>query len=145
MHYDGFFEVVSSRNKVYEFATDPSKITTIFPDVEDVKIDDEEHFTLKAKVGISFIKGLMDVKCSIAEKIPSTSVRLNIAANGLSSSVEMGVGFSLQDTQSGGTLVKWSADAKIAGMMVRLGSRLIDSVAEKYINQIVESLKQELS
>jgi carbon monoxide dehydrogenase subunit G len=144
MHYDGSFEVVSNRDKVYEFATDPSKIATVFPDVQDVKVEDAEHFTLKAKVGISFIRGLMDVRCTVAEKTPASFVKLKISARGLGSAIEMENGFSLQDSQSGGTLVKWYADANVAGLMARTGTRLMDSAADKYIREIVDALKQKL-
>lgn len=145
MHYDGSFEVVSARARVYEFATDPSKVATIFPDVSDVKIDDAEHFTLKAKVGISSIKGVMNVKCTIVEKVPSTSVKLKLRASGLSSAVEMESGFSFEDAKGGGTLVRWTADAKVAGLIARVGSRLTDSIAAKYLDQTVEALKRNLS
>jgi len=145
MHYDGSFEVASNRGRAYEFATDPSKITAIFPDVSDVSIDDAEHFSMKAKVGVSFIKGVMDVRCVIAEKRPAEFVKLKISASGLGSAVEMESGFHLEDAGNGGTLVRWTADANVAGLMVRVGSRLMDSVAEKYINRIVDALKQGLS
>lgn len=62
MHYEGSFEVPASKEKVFSFLTDPKKVTTIFPDVENVKVIDENNFTLKAKVGISFIRGTLDVK-----------------------------------------------------------------------------------
>jgi carbon monoxide dehydrogenase subunit G len=144
MHYDGSFEVVSARARVYEFATDPSKIATIFPDVLDVKVDGAERFTMKAKVGISSIKGVMAVKCTIVEKVPFTSVKLKLRASGLSSAVEMESGFSLEDAKGGGTLVKWTADAKVAGLIARMGSRLTDSIARKYLDQTVEALKRDL-
>lgn len=145
MHYDGSFEVVSQRTRVYEFATDPSKIATIFPDVQDVRVEDPEHFTLKARVGVSFIRGLMDVKCTIAEKNPLTSVKLKMSADGIASAVIMESGFSFQDSRSGGTLVEWYVDANVAGLIARTGSRLVDSAADEYIKQIVEALKQKLS
>ncbi len=62
MHYDGSFEVSASKEMCYAFATDPAKITTIFPEVQDVKLLDSENFELKTRIGISFIKGTMDVK-----------------------------------------------------------------------------------
>ncbi len=145
MHYDGSFEVSSPKDMVYAFVTDPAKIATILPDVQDVNIIDADDFSLKAKLGISFIQGLMDVKCTITEKTPSTFLKLKARANGLSSVVELESSFSLEDTQGGGTLVKWGADAKIAGLMVRVGSRLIDSATEKYVTQMINSLKQKLS
>ena len=76
MHYEGSFEVSSSKEKVFSFLTDPKKVTTIFPDVENVKVIDENNFTLKAKVGISFIRGTLDVKLTLAEKKEPTYAKL---------------------------------------------------------------------
>jgi len=145
MHYDGSFVVAANRTKVYEFATDPSRVATIFPDVSDVVVQDAEHFALRAKVGISSIKGAMDVKCMVVEKVPLASVKLKLMASGLSSGVEMESTFSFEDISSGGTLVRWTADAVVAGLIASMGSRLTDSVAKKYIQNIVDSLKRELS
>ena len=75
LHYDGSFEVSASKEASYAFAIDPAKITTIFPDVQDIRIIDPETFELKTKIGISFIKGMMNVKGSITEKIPSKFVK----------------------------------------------------------------------
>ena len=144
MHYDGSFEVSSSKDAVYAFMIDPAKIATILPDVKDVRIIDADDFSLKAKLGISFVKGVMDVKCTITEKIPSTFLKLKATANGLSSVVELEGSFTLEDTQ-GGTIVRWVADAKIAGLLTRVGSRLIDSATEKYVTQMIDALKQKLS
>jgi uncharacterized protein len=146
MHYDGAFEVPLKMQKVYDFVTDPAKITSIFPDVQDVKVIDANNMTLKAKVGISFIRGMMDVKLSIAEKSPPTFTRMRAKGNGLSSSVELENTFTMEDAPGGsGTLVKWAADAKIAGLMASVGSRLIDAAAQKYVTEIIGSLKEKLS
>jgi carbon monoxide dehydrogenase subunit G len=144
MHYDGSFEVPMPKEKVYDFVMDPMKITSIFPDVQDVRVIDADNFTLKAKVGISFIRGMMDVKMNIAEKRPPTFARMKAKGNGLSSSVELDNTFTMEDAP-GGTLVKWAADAKISGLMASVGSRLIDAAAQKYVSEIIGSLKQKLS
>jgi uncharacterized protein len=123
MHYDGTFEVSASKEVCYGFATDPEKITTIFPEVEQVKIIDLENFELKTKIGISFIKGTMQVKGTIAEKIPSKFVKLKAKANGLNSSIELETGFTMEDKEKGGTTIMWTADAIIGGLITRVGSR----------------------
>jgi len=145
MHYDGSFVVAANRTKAYEFATDPSSVATIFPDVSDVLVQDAEHFSLRAKVGIASIKGTMDVKCTVVEKVPLASVKLRLLASGLSSGVQMESTFSFEDASGGGTLVRWTADAVVAGLIAGLGSRLTDSIAKKYLHDIIESLKRELS
>jgi len=145
MHYDGSFVVAANRTKAYEFATDPSRVATIFPDISEVIVQDDEHFSLKAKVGVAAIKGSMDVKCAVVEKVPLTSVRLKLLASGLSSGVQMESTFSFEDASGDGTLVRWTADAVVAGLIAGLGSRLTDSIAKKYLHDIIESLKRELS
>ena len=146
MHYDGSFDVPVAKQKVYEFVMDPMKITSIFPDVKDVKVIDENNFTLKAKVGISFIRGMMDVKLAIVERTPPTYAKMKAKGNGLSSSVELENTFTMEDGPGGvGTVVRWAADAKIAGLMASVGSRLIDAAAQKYVTEIIGSLKEKLS
>jgi carbon monoxide dehydrogenase subunit G len=52
----------------------------------------------------------------------------------------------MEDSQKGsGTVVKWGADAKIGGLMASVGSRLIDAAAQKYVAEIIGSLKEKLS
>ena len=146
MHYDGSFEVPVARQKVYDFVTDPSKISSIFPDVQDVKIIDKDNIALKAKVGISFIRGMMDVKLNIVEHNPPGFTRMKAKGNGLSSSVELENTFTIEESGGGkGSVVKWAADAKIAGLMASVGSRLIDAAAQKYVAEIIGSLKEKLA
>ena len=107
---------------------------------------DENNFTLKAKVGISFIRGMMDVKLTITERTPPSLAKMKAKETGLSSSVELDNTFTIEDAPGGaGTVVKWAADAKIAGLMASVGSRLIDAAAQKYVAEIIGSLKKKLS
>ena len=145
MHYDGSFDVAAPKEKVYDFITDPKKITTIFPDVKDVKVLDEENFTLKAKVGMSFIRGNMDVKGSMTDKKKPTMAKLKARGTGLNSSVDLESTFTMVDGEKGGTHVTWTADARMSGMIASVGSRLIDSAANKYVKQIIGSLQKKLS
>jgi len=146
MHYDGSFVVPATKQKVYDFVMDPAKITSIFPDVQDVKVIDDSNFSLKAKVGISFIRGMMDVKMTIVERTPPSFARMKAKGNGISSSVELDNTFNIEDAPGGsGTLVKWAADAKISGLMASVGSRLMDAAAQKYVAEIIGSLKEKLS
>lgn len=145
MHYEGAFDVAATKESVYDFVNDPTRVTKIFPDVQSVKVLDEHNFQIKAKVGMSFIKGTMDVKVTLLDQKRPTYSRLRARGTGLNSAVDLDSTFTLEDTPSGGTHVKWAADAKISGMMASVGSRLIDSQADKYVKQIIGSLEKSLS
>src|SRR5260370_42621732 len=100
MHYDGSFEVPVSKEKVYDFVMNPSKITSIFPDGQDLKIVDEDNFSLKAKGGISFIRGRRDVKMTIVERNPPPFAKMRAKGNGLSSSVELDNPIAMDGSQT---------------------------------------------
>lgn len=145
MHYEGSFDVKAPKEKVYDFVTDPKKVTTIFPDVQSVKVIDEHNFQIKAKVGMSFIKGVLDVKLTLVENKRPTFSKIKARGTGMNSSVDLESSFTLEDGPNGGTHVKWAAEAKISGMMASVGSRLIDSQADKYVKQIIGSLEKKLA
>jgi uncharacterized protein len=145
MHYEGSFEVTAPREKVYDFVTDPRRVTTIFPSVSSVRITDANDFSFKAKVGLSFIKGVMDVRLSLVDNVRPSSTRLRARGKGLNSTVDLDGSFALDDVPSGGTRVKWTAEVKVGGILANVGSRLIASAADKYVKQIVGSLEKKLA
>ena len=53
MHLDGTFTVNRAQTDVYAFLTDPATVSQHMPDVKNVIIDDADHFTVTARVGIS--------------------------------------------------------------------------------------------
>ncbi|MBI2189449.1 MAG: carbon monoxide dehydrogenase, partial [Acidobacteria bacterium] len=62
MHLQGQFTVAAPQAEVYAFLTDPAKVSRHMPDVKDVAIEDADHFTITARVGVAHIKGTMVVK-----------------------------------------------------------------------------------
>ena len=145
MHYQGNFDVPAARDAAYAFLIEPKNLVSIFPDAHDLRIIDENNFSAKVKVGMSFIKGTLDVKMTLVEKKPSSFAKLKARGTGMNSSVDLESAFSLEDGRSSGTTIAWTADTKISGMMASVGSRLMESAAEKYVNQIVDSLKRKLA
>ncbi len=65
--FAGEFEVKRTPEEVYDFLTDPSKFAPLLPDFRACRIQDATHFTVKVNVGISYIKGVADVKMELAE------------------------------------------------------------------------------
>lgn len=145
MHYEGSFVVASKRDDVFDFVVDPARVTTIFPDVQDIRVIDETRASLKAKVGIAFIRGTLDVKLAIMEKSRPTFTRVVAQGTGMNSSVDLTGTFTLEDAEDGGTRLKWTVDATISGLMVGVGARLIDTAAYRYMKQIIDNLQSKLS
>jgi carbon monoxide dehydrogenase subunit G len=145
MHYEGNFDVKRNIKEVYDFLTDPRKFTKVIPDLENLEVIDADNFKVRAKVGISFIKGSMDVKFKVVEKNEPRHAKIVGNGTGLQSSVNLTFSFDLEEINENSTLIKWFIDAQVGGLIASIGSRLIDSTAKKYLERIIEGIKRELS
>jgi carbon monoxide dehydrogenase subunit G len=51
----------------------------------------------------------------------------------------------LEEIDENTTKVKWFIDAQLGGLIASIGSRLLGSTAEKYLEKIIEGIKNKLS
>ena len=65
--FNGEFEVKRTPEDVYDFLTDPNKFAPLLPEYQGMSVQDPTHFTVKVNVGISYIKGVADVKMELTQ------------------------------------------------------------------------------
>ena len=144
MRLEGQFRVQAPQDKVYDFLTDPRQVSQHMPDVREVEIEDEDHFTVKARVGISHIKGTMVMKLTITNRQPPTSTTVIGKGTGLASVVDMVTGFTLQ-ADDGDTLVNWTGDVTVSGSLASFGPQgLLDRMARKNVETFIEGIRKGL-
>jgi len=145
MRLDGQFGVKAPREEVYDFLTDPRRVSRHVPDVKDIEIADRDHFTVKARVGISHIKGTMVMKLAITERQPPISTTVIGKGSGLASVVDMATSFTLETSENEGTVVHWRGDLSVSGSLAAFGPQgLLDRVAKKNVEQFIAGIKSGL-
>jgi carbon monoxide dehydrogenase subunit G len=142
MHLDGQFTAAAPQADVYAFLTDPSKVSRHMPDVTDVVIDDADHFTVTARVGVAHIKGTMVVKLAIRDRRPPVGTTVVGQGSGLASVVDMVTSFALETGAPGETIVRWKADVTISGKLAAFGPQgLLDRIARKNVDAFVDGIR----
>ena len=68
MRLDGQFNIAARPEDVYAYLTDPHQVSRQTPDVAAVEIQDEDHFSVTARVGVAHIKGTMVMKLEIRDR-----------------------------------------------------------------------------
>ena len=145
MRLEGQFTVSAARDDVYAFLTDPAQVSKHMPDVQEVEIEDSDHFTVKARVGISHIKGSMVMKLAIRDRQPPISTTVTGRGTGLGSVVDMVTSFTLDTAANGDTIVNWQGELQIAGKIAAFGPQgLLDRMARKNVETFVEGIRQGL-
>lgn len=142
MHLQGTFTVQADQQAVYDFLTDPARISPLIPDVMEVDIQDQDHFTVKAKVGISHIKGTMTMKLEITDRRPPVGTTVVGKGSGLASAVDMTTSFTLEPGEGGATVVNWQGGMKVSGKIAAFAPQgLLDRVAKSNVDKLIDSVR----
>jgi carbon monoxide dehydrogenase subunit G len=144
LHFEGTFDVKAPKEKVYSIIMDPNQISRCMPDLQKLEVKTADDFTAVVRAGVSFIKGDFSLHFVTVEKTPPTHAKLTARGSGIGSTVDMETVMDLSDSGSGGTSMKWTADAKIGGRIASVGQRLLNGQAEKIIKQLFDCLKTTL-
>jgi len=118
-------------------------VISILPDVEESKVKDRDHFSVKSKVGLSYVKGSVSMNFEVVEKRQDEFAKLVGHGQGLQSSVDMAMEITLED-KGKGSLARWKTEANVGGLLASVGARLLGGAADKYVKQITENLKKKV-
>ncbi|HET7208376.1 MAG TPA: SRPBCC domain-containing protein [Terriglobales bacterium] len=141
--FSGEFEANKTPEQVYDFLTDPQKFAPLLPEYKGMSMQDPTHFTVKVNVGVSYIKGTADVKMELAQAERPKRAQykgLGTVAGGNASII---AGFDLAATQVG-TKVNWQGEAQIFGKLLSVGGGLLQPLAKKNIQKLIDSLQAAL-
>jgi carbon monoxide dehydrogenase subunit G len=145
MRLEGQFSVDAPREQVYAFLTDPRKVSAHMPDVQEISVEDDDHFTVKARVGISHIKGTMVMKLAITDRQPPIGTTVVGKGAGLASVVDMVTSFTLESGAAGETIVHWRGELTISGKLAAFGPQgLLDRMARKNVDAFIDGIKSGL-
>lgn len=144
IRYDGAIEAPIGRDKFYEMVSDPKRVIGFLPDVVESKVVDQDHFTVKARVGAGPMRGTLDFAFETGGKSPGLGLELKGRGKGMQSVVDLTLRMAFEAIP-GGSRAKWEAEAELGGLLASLGGRLIDGITSRYVQEITENIRLEAS
>ena len=144
MRFEGVFDVRAPIDRVFARVTDPNQVLQCLPDLQSKKIRSVDDFDAVVRIGVSFIRGDFQVRFKVIDKELNSHVKILGQGKGLGSTVDMEIDVEMAAREGGRTSMKWSVDAKVGGKIASMGQRLLDSQAERIINQLFDCLRAEL-
>jgi carbon monoxide dehydrogenase subunit G len=143
--FSGSVPIAASRDAVWAFVSDPTKVGACGPGVESIERLDETHYRAIARVGVGFISARFTGTIAMVELAePDRAV---IRANGQApgSAADATATMTLRDgDDAGSTVMDWEADVAIAGTLASVGARLIEGTANKLIGQTFDCIRAKL-
>lgn len=93
------------------------------------------------KAGQSAIKGKFNLLLEIGNKVDGEQIEITARGSSTTGSLDLRASYSFSDSE-GGTIVNWVVNITIGGMIATMGSRVINSTAEKYVTVLTESFRK---
>ncbi len=140
MTESGSFAVRSSQEEVLALVTSPEFMGKTWSDSKGYRVTGPESAVVDMLIGVSHIKGTMPTTLTILPQEDADHLNVRVAAQGLGSRVDMTLAFELQ-RQAEGTLVMWSSDAMISGVLASVGSGLLRPLAKRNFDAIVAAIQ----
>ena len=133
MKLSGTYTLAAPRDKVFAAITDPAVLQRVIDGCEKMVKTGEDSYDAHLKIGVAGLKGSYVGKVQLKDLKPPDSYTLVIEGKGGPGFVKGVAKIQLVD-KAGATEVKCDAEAQVGGMIVALGSRLIEPAAKKMMD-----------
>lgn len=140
MKIDGGYTFKAPRDKVWEILLDPKILAQCMPGCEGLTAIGPDRYEATMKIGIAAVKGTYKGKVAIKDKQPPAHYVLSGEGSGGPGFLQGDMAIDLEE-QDGQTLLKYSADAKVGGLIAGVGQRMLGGVAKMMVDQFFKKME----
>ena len=144
MQLSGDYTFTAEPERIYALMLDPDTLMACLPGCERLEPVADDEYTATMTIGVAMIKGKYEGRVKISDKNEPTSFRMLIEGKGPQGQVS-GEGLIEISANGDETLVAWSGDPQVRGMLARIGSRVIQPAAKMIVGQFFKCLGQTLA
>ena len=144
MRFAGTLDIDAPRDRVWSFLTDPKQVATCAPDMQSLEVTDPHHFKVVVRAGVGPIKGTFTMNVQFLELDRPKHAAVLARGQAPGSAVEMVSNMDLSEFDENHTVMEWSTDVTVSGMIQQVGARLMQGAADKITQQVFACIKSKL-
>jgi len=136
----GRYEFQADRQSVWKALQDPELLAATLPGAKSLEVVGPDRYKVTADVGVGSVKGTYDGVFSMTDKKDFESCVLSGSARGGAGSIEVEALSRLSDSNGGGTLLVYEAEAQVAGPIAGVGQRMIGAASKRMSNDFFKAI-----
>ena len=144
MRFEGTLDIAAPRDRVWSFLTDPNQVTTCAPDLQRLDIIDPHHFNVVIRAGVGPIRSTFTMNVQFIELDRPKHAAVLARGQAPGSAVEMVSNMDLAEFDETNTVMEWSSEVTVSGMIQQVGARLVQGAADKITQQVFACIKTKL-
>jgi carbon monoxide dehydrogenase subunit G len=145
MQLSGTVNIKASRQKVWEFLTDPNQVAQCAPGVESVEVvEPGRKFRAIAAIGFGTVKARFNGDAEFVELDAPNRAKIKAHGNAPGSAADVASEMFLSDGPDGTTEMRWTADITVLGQLASLAARMMTPVSQKLSEQFFAAAKKKI-
>lgn len=140
MKVEGSYTFNAPRDKVWQTLLDPKIMAQCMPGCESLNEVAPDQYEAIMKVGVASVKGTYKGKVSIKDKQAPSHYVLSGEGSGGPGFMRGDVAIDLQES-NGQTVLKYSTDAQVGGIIASVGQRMLKGVAKMMVDQFFKKME----
>jgi carbon monoxide dehydrogenase subunit G len=137
---EGSYSFEAPRQEVWDALMSPDVLAGCIPGCQRLDAAGEDSYEMVLKVGVAAITGTYKGTVSIVDKVGQESYRMIVEGKGVAGGVR-GEGMVRLTEDGAGTAVTFEGEARVTGIIARVGQRLMGNTSKLLINQFFNCLK----
>ena len=142
--FDGEFTVTTPREEAYRILADVGNFSPLLPTYQSHELCDDGTSNVKVKVGVGKIRGTAVVNLALTEHNAPVSATYAGKGRIMGGAFNLTAAFDLESAAPGVTKVSWRGNLIILGQLASLAGGLIQPIAKKQIQQLVDAIQKAL-
>ena len=137
---EGSYTFHAPRERVWQILLDPKVMAQCMPGCESMTEVAPDQYEAVMKVGIASVKGTYKGKVTLKDKQPPAHYILSGEGSGGPGFMQGDVAIDLEE-HNGQTVLRYSTDAKVGGLIASIGQRMINGVAKVMVEQFFKKIE----
>ncbi len=144
MKIEGEYLLPAHRERVWEALNDPKVLTAVVPGLKSLEPTGEDSYDATLELAIGPVRSSYEGKARITDRTPLERMTLTVEGGGRPGTIKA-TGVLTLDDNEGGTMVRYSGDVQMTGMLMSVGHRLFGGVAKQLAGQFFKALEREVA
>ncbi len=141
MKIEGTYMIAAPRETVWQHLLNPESLSKCLPGCEKLEPQPDGSFRAEMKVGIAAVKGSYHGRVEILDPVPPERFRMKVEGKGTGGFLNAEGTLTLLGTGAE-TLVGYSGEAQVGGVIASVGQRLVLGAARQIVQHFFQAFSK---
>ena len=144
MKITGKYSIDASPELIWKMIIDPRVLEKITPGIKTLEAKGEDRYKAVSEVKVGPVRGDFEGDLSLENKVDGESCTVVLDQKSKMGNAKAEIGLKLIPQEDGKTEIQYTGEARMSGMLARMGQRIMSGVVSTLSKQFFKALEEEI-